>query len=102
MAKTMYASCPFCDGMMEIDAETGDVINKWSASEKHQNAGDRMQAALKKLEDDKKRRATLFDQTKGEIEGQKKKLESAFEKEVKRLKKEGLGDKPPVRPFDLD
>jgi hypothetical protein len=100
MARTIYVNCSFCDGLMEIDTETGEVVQKWSPQEKAAG-GDRMEAALKKLEDAKKRRVSLFDQKKEELEGQKKKIEDAFKKEVDRVKKEGVKDAP-LRPFDLD
>jgi uncharacterized protein YpuA (DUF1002 family) len=101
MAKTIYVNCPFCKGMMEIDTESGELINKWSHEERSQGAEDKMSSALKKIEQDKKKRATLFDKTKGELEGQKKKLEESFREQVERAKKEGTPEKP-FRPFDLD
>ncbi len=52
--KTFYVDCPFCDGMMEIDAETGKMIKKWAASEKLSTNQDKMQAALQKLELEKR------------------------------------------------
>ena len=101
MAKTIYVGCPFCEGMMEVDPSTGEVLQKWPAGQKTGADTDRMAAALKKIEDDKKKRASLFEQKRGEMEGQKKKIEDAFKKEVERVKKEGVDDKP-LRPFDLD
>lgn len=100
MAKSFYVSCPFCEGMMEIDAETGEMIKKWPAKEKSAS-GDTMGDALKKLEEDKKRRESLLERRKSEIEAQKKKAEDLFRKEVDKVKKEGLKEGPP-RPFDLD
>jgi hypothetical protein len=99
MRKTIYVSCSFCAGMMEVDVETGDVVKKWSAKERAED--NTMEGALKKLEEAKKRRASLFENTKEELEGQKKKIEDAFRKEVDRVKKEGIKDAPP-NPFDLD
>jgi hypothetical protein len=100
MARTIYVTCSFCTGLMEVDSETGDILQKWSPQEKAEG-GDRMESALKKLEDQKKKRVSLFEEKKGELEGQKKKLEDAFKKEVDRVKKEGVKDAP-LRPFDLD
>ena len=98
--KTFYVNCPFCEGMMEIDAETGEMIKKWPAKEKSKT-GDTMGDALKKLEEDKKKREGLFDRRKSEIEDQKKRAEDVFRKGVDKIKKEGLGEGPPT-PFDLD
>jgi predicted nuclease with TOPRIM domain len=97
--KTFYVNCPFCEGMMEIDAETGEMIKKWP--KKKSESGDMMGDALKKLEDDKKKREGLFDRRKTEIEDQKKRAEDLFRKGVDKVKKEGLGEAPPT-PFDLD
>ncbi len=101
MSKTLYVDCPFCEGLMEVDIETGRVIAKWAKGERHASADDKISSALKKLNDAKKNRATLFDKTKGELEGQKKKLEDAFREQVEKAKKEGPGKKP-FTPFDLD
>jgi hypothetical protein len=100
VAKTIYVNCSFCHGLMEVDVETGEVVQKWSPQERA-SGEDKMEAALKKLEQDKKRRVSLFDEKKGELDDQKKKIEDAFRKEVDRVKKEGVKDAPP-RPFDLD
>jgi uncharacterized protein YpuA (DUF1002 family) len=100
MAKTVYVNCPFCEGMMEINSETGEIVGKWSAAEKTKDE-DKMSSALKKIEEAKKKRAGLFDSKKEELESQKKKNEDVFRKEVEKVKKEGLGEKP-FRPLDLD
>jgi hypothetical protein len=85
--------------MMEVNAETGEVVQKWQPSE--QAPGDKMSSALKKIGDDKKRRETLFDAKRNEIEGQKKDVENLFQKEVEKAKREGVKENP-LKPFDLD
>jgi hypothetical protein len=55
-----------------------------------------MAAALEKIKEDKKKRATLFGETKSKIDETKKRSESVFEDEVKRIKTEGLGEKPVI------
>ena len=52
-----------------------------------------MSAALRKLEEDKKKRETLLDQTKSNLEERRKKMEDAIKKEVDKAKKEGVKDK---------
>ena len=101
MGKTVYVTCPFCEGMMEVKADSGAVVQKWSSSERLAEGGDKMSSALKKLEDAKKKRAGLFDMRKEEMEGQKKKTEQSFMDAVERAKKEGVTENP-LRPFDLD
>ena len=101
MGRTIYVDCAFCQGMMEVDAETGAVVRKWSPQERAAGGDDKMASALKKLEDAKKKRAGLFDRAKDEIEDQRRKAQDAFQKEVERTKKEGIKENP-LRPFDLD
>jgi hypothetical protein len=101
MRKTIYVNCGFCSGMMEVDVESGQVINKWSAAERAKSGEDKMTSALKKIEDAKKKRAGLFDQTKDELDSKRKKTEDVFQKEVEKIKKEGVKENP-IRPFDLD
>lgn len=84
---------------MEVDAETGAVLQKWPASEK--TDGDRMTAALKRMEDDKKKRKDLFNLKRGELDDQKKRLASDFQKKLEKAKEEGPDDTA-IRPFDLD
>jgi len=101
MGKTIYVNCPFCEGLLEISTETGQIIDKWASGESLPASDDKLSSVMKKLEDAKKKRATLFDQTKGQLETQKKKAESTFQEEVERVKKEGMKEKP-ANPFDLD
>lgn len=86
---------------MEVDSDTGSVLKKWAPSENNPEDGDKMSSALKKLEENKKKRAGLFDKTREGLESQKKRLEKAFQSEVEKVKKEGVKENP-LRPFDLD
>ncbi len=85
--------------MMEVNAETGEVVQKWEAST--DTPTDKMSSALKKIVDGKKRRETLFESKKSEIEGQKKDVENLFRQEVEKAKREGVKENP-LKPFDLD
>jgi ATP phosphoribosyltransferase len=100
MAKTIYVNCVFCEGMMEINAETGEVIQKWAPEEKDASK-DKMSSALQKLQEAKEKRSSLFNVKKEELESQKKKAEDLFKKQVEKAKKEGVTENP-IRPFDLD
>lgn len=100
MAKSIYVTCSHCKGLMEVNAETGDVLQKWAPGEESSEK-DKMKAALTKLSEGKKRRENLFDQKKQELEGQKKQIEDLFKQEVERVKKEGVKENP-LKPFDLD
>ncbi|MFN0118249.1 MAG: hypothetical protein ACKVQC_08185 [Elusimicrobiota bacterium] len=87
--------------MLEIDAASGGIVGKWSAQENQVSGEDKMNAALKKIEDAKKKRVHLFEQKQDEMKDHKKKLENVFQSEVEKVKKEGISEKP-LRPFDLD
>ena len=100
MAKTLYVTCSFCHGVMEVNSETGEVVQKWE-SHPEELGKDKMSSALKKIDEGKKRRQNLFDLKKQEIEGQKKQAEDIFRKEIERAKKEGVSENP-LKPFDLD
>lgn len=84
---------------MEVNAESGEVIQKWEPSK--ETPVDKMSSALKKIGEGKKRRETLFDAKKNEIEGQKKEVENLFRQEVEKVKREGVKENP-FKPFDLD
>ncbi len=101
MARSFYVNCPCCKTLLEVDGETGDVLHKWDASQQNKPGEDKMSAALRKLEEDKKKREALLDQTKNNLEEKKKRRDDIFKKEVEKVKKEGLKEKP-LTPFDLD
>lgn len=101
MEKTFYVNCPFCEGLMEINAATGEVVQKWSTAERPSEQGDKMSSALKKLEEAKQKRQGLFEGKKQEMEEKKQKRENLFQSEIERVKKEGVKENP-LRPFDLD
>jgi len=100
MNKTIYVNCPFCESLLEVDVASGKVVEKWVNSKKNESE-DKMSSALKKLEEAKKRRQDLFQLKKEELKGQKEKTAKDFEKEVQRVKDEGV-DERPLRPLDLD
>ena len=99
--KTFYIECPHCDGMMEIDAESGKMLKKWAAAEKLPPNQDKMQAALQKLEEEKRKRATILDDTRHRLVNEKKKTEKLFQQQVEKVKKEGVSENP-LNPFDRD
>lgn len=84
---------------MEVKAESGEVVQKWEPTT--ETPVDKMSSALKKIGEGKKRRETLFDSKKNEIEGQRKEVENLFRKEMEKVKKEGVKENP-LKPFDLD
>lgn len=100
MARSFYVTCPCCKTLLEVEADTGEVLKKWAPTEEKPGE-DKITSALKKLESDKKKRADLMEKTQAGLEEQRKKLDDVFKKEVEKVKKEGVKEKP-LRPFDLD
>ena len=88
--------------MLEVNVETGKVVNRWKHEDIPKSADDRMKGALRKIEEDKKKRKDLFESTKGRLDEKKKEAMDAFQKEVERIKKEGKPIEPLQRPIDLD
>lgn len=101
MPKSHYIECPTCRTLMEVAADSGEILNKRTASEQEKKGGDKMASAIKKLAAAKEKRKNLFSVKKEEMNDLKKKLSSDFKKELDKAKKEGPGEKP-LRPFDLD
>ncbi len=102
MEKTIYVECPSCKGMLEVNVESGKVVNNWKHNEMPKSAEERLKGALQKIEESKKKRKDLFESTRGELDEKKKDAQDAFQKEVEKIRKEGKPVEPPPRPFDLD
>ncbi|MBI4051696.1 MAG: hypothetical protein HY400_04245 [Elusimicrobia bacterium] len=102
MASGHIVECPFCHGSVEIDRESGKVLQKWPPSSLGvAPGGDKLKAAMQKLQKDKESREKYFSTAKESEEERKRKLREQFEKEKERIRKEG-DITPPERPFDLD
>lgn len=100
MPEPLIVKCPFCEGTLDIDRQTGEIVRKWKAGEKAAPAAERFKEAIQKLEQEKKTREARFQEAQTLLKGKKKKIEEAFEKEVKKAKEEGPA-KPP-HPLDWE
>ena len=96
-----YVECPDCHCLMEVETEHGKVIHRWAATDRNRPAVERFQDALQKIEDDKKKRADFLSSAAGELEKKRRKAQELFGEELKKIKRDGLGE-PPPNPFDLD
>ena len=63
---------------------------------------DVLSASLQKLEEEKKRRQSLFEKTAGALQKKKENAVKNFEKNVEQIKRDGGKVDPTVRPIDLD
>ena len=93
--------CPFCHGTMEVNAESGKVVNKWEAKKPQVSANERFSDALKKMDQDKKERVTLFERQQQELRDKKKQADDTFKKRLQEIKEKGEIEPPPKRDVDL-
>ncbi len=63
---------------------------------------DVLNASLQKLEEEKKRRQSLFEKTASSLQKKKESAVKNFEKNVEQIKREGGKVDPTIRPIDLD
>ncbi|MDX9701955.1 MAG: hypothetical protein RBU23_02810 [Candidatus Auribacterota bacterium] len=101
MQHTIYVTCPFCEGFLEVNPVTGKVVRSFPAGHKDESA-DKLQSALKKMKADGSQLEEKFEASKKEMNQQKDKLSQLFEQEKKKIQEEGDVSPPEVRPFDLD
>jgi cob(I)alamin adenosyltransferase len=64
--------------------------------------GDRLSATLQKLEDEKRKRQTLFEKASSDLQKKRENAEKAFKDSVDQIKKDGGTVERPVRDVDLD
>lgn len=97
---TFLVDCPCCKARIEVDRRTGKVLRHWDKP-KVKEGGDLMTEALKKIQEDKSRLDSYFNNAGKSLEDKKKELEEKFEKEKKRIEESGDTSRP-INPMDLD
>ena len=98
-ARTVYVTCPFCKGMMEINTENGKIIRRFAPKEKSES-GDALTDALKDVREGESRREKMFRAAKEEEKGKLDRIEKIFLKKKKEVEESGDISKP-LRPIDL-
>lgn len=101
MQRTIYVTCPFCEGFLEVNPANGKVVRSFPAGENDENK-DKLLSALEKMKQDDSEREQKFEDAKKQMTSNTDKLSELFEKEKKRIKEEGDTSAPDIRPFDLD
>ena len=96
--RTFRAKCPCCGAGLEIDTEARRVVRSAAGDEKK---ADPMEAALRKLEEDRKRLDSYFSGAGRSMEEKRRELEEKFAAEKKRIEETGDTSRP-VNPMDLD
>ncbi|HAN06000.1 MAG TPA: hypothetical protein DCQ25_12335 [Elusimicrobia bacterium] len=97
---TFLVECPCCQVRIEVDRRTGKVLKHWEKP-KVKEGGDLMTEALKKIQDDKSRLDSYFNNAGKSLEDKKKELDEKFAAEKKRIEESGDTSKP-INPLDLD
>lgn len=97
---TFMIECPCCGERLEIERSSGKIIKRWPKPE-ISDEEDFLQSGLKKLEDEKARLSSYFDDAGDILKEREKNLASAFEKEKKNVE-ESEDFSRPENPFDLD
>jgi uncharacterized Zn finger protein (UPF0148 family) len=99
-ARTVYVTCPFCKGTLEVNTENGKVVRHFEAKEKPES-GDTLSEAVRALKDRPAMQEAKFRAAR-EMEKHKiDRLESAFREKKKAIEESGETGKP-LRPIDLD
>ena len=99
-SKTFIIECPCCGERLEIDRHSGKITKRWPKPEI--SAGeDIMQAALRKMEEEKARLDSYFASAGSNMKDREKELADLFEKEKKKIAESGDISRP-ENPFDLD
>ena len=94
---TMFVDCPCCGARVEVDRESGRVLQHWAKHERPK--GDPLKHAVDKLKADQARLENWFVTAQDQLEAQKKRALERFEAERQRIAREGDTSRPP-NPLD--
>ncbi len=97
--KNITVRCPKCREVMEIDTQTGLVINH-QPEVKPKPGADFLNERLKSLGEEKAKRESMVSESRAREQGKRERADELFKK-VKEKTKEGPAERP-VRDFDLD
>jgi hypothetical protein len=98
--ETIFVDCPCCATRLEIERNTGKVVQTWAKLEK-KAGGDIFADTLKKRKEEKEKLGKYFSQAPSSLQQHKKELMDKFEQEKKRVKESGDTSRP-INPMDLD
>lgn len=99
-ARTVYVTCPFCSGMLEVNAENGTVIRRFEAKAPPPG-GDKLAEAVEEVKRGAETREEKFKAAQEKEKHKLSKLEQAF-RDKKRETEESGDTGRPLRPFDLE
>ncbi|MDD5643891.1 MAG: hypothetical protein PHO00_00365 [bacterium] len=100
MKKSVYAKCPVCGSMIEVNAENGSVIRHFKPKE-NKDGEDSLSTALKELKTRETKLEEAFSKGKDTEKNKPDRLEKIFNEEKEKARKE-KDIKPGLREIDLD
>lgn len=99
-ARTVYVNCPFCKGMLEVNAENGKVVRRFEPKEIPEG-GDALSEGLKAVKEGEAQRERMFLDAREKEKHKLDRLEQAFKEKKREVEESGDVGRPPS-PFDLE
>lgn len=99
-AHTVYVTCPFCKGMLEVNTENGKVVRRFEPKEVPEG-GDRLAEGLKAVREGEAQRERMFLDAREKEQHKLERLERAFREKKKEVEESGDVSRP-QSPFDFE
>lgn len=100
MSRSIYAQCPKCNELLEINPRDGKVIQHFE-SKKKKGSTDFLKDQMESLAEEANKREDIFSKAKDEKDKKMKQLDKLFGDETDKIKKKGKVEKP-KNIFDLE
>lgn len=100
MARTVFATCPMCGGMLEVNTENGKVVRHFPKKERV-GADDALADALKEVREGSTKLEERFKASREREKHKFDKLDQTFREKKKEVEESGDTGRP-LRPIDLD
>lgn len=99
-ARTVYVQCPFCNGMLEVNAENGKVVRRFEAKETPEGS-DALEEGLKAVRAGESMREQMFREAQEKEKHKLERMERAFRERKREVEESGDVGRP-ESPFDLE
>ena len=97
---SFIVECPCCGERLELDRKTCKILRRWPRPEIKEGE-DAFQSELKRMEEEKARLESVFDEAGKNLKAREDRLAAAFEQQKKKIIETGDLSRP-ESPFDLD
>ncbi|MCX6356474.1 MAG: hypothetical protein NT045_01110 [Candidatus Aureabacteria bacterium] len=99
-ARTVYATCPLCGAMLEVNIENGRVVRHFEAKEKG-SADELLSEGLKAVREGAAAREEKFKTAREHEKGKIDRIDGLFKEKKKEVEDSGDTSRP-IRQIDLD